>query len=869
MEQKITIETLQKRYLQIPADLKNARRWICYTILKDKETGEEKKAPMSPFGGFASSVNPDTWTTFDVACIACEKFQYVGLGFVLGKDEKTGVNFFGIDLDNHADKITGKKLNEDDFFDLTSEFINTLNSYSEYSHSGEGIHIICKGTLPVGARRKASGNVEMYDSGRFFTMTGNVAHSAPVCDRTEEVKPLWEKYLNVQQENNYVNNNFVKIGSFRNESGQVVFGQPVTSTTISFSTGNNLDDEEIIEKIKNSKNGTDFVQLYNGDMSQYGNDHSAADLALCTILAFWCGRDTEQMDRIFRKSALMRPKWDQFRGQYTYGTLTLNRAIKSTCETYTPPREKITITNSKTALNNKEKSPIISSELDYERTIDENGDPVIGNFKKVFKSYPFTDTGNAERFYDYFGHLFRYNSDNKNYMFWNGKTWINDALGYVKKYANALIDVLKSEAIDYSKEIKKAKENGADEREIKNMERVYDEMNKNIVRVSNKAGKEAMISELQVLHNIPVTNSSFDVDPYLLNTESGIVDMRTGELSPFSPSKMLSKNTNVKVSYEEPTTWLKFLHDIFERGNAAETDELINCVQMALGYSFTGMINQQYFFILHGDGSNGKSTFIEAIRQIAGDYGTALNSELLMQNPNSSSQSSEFSIANLVGSRFVSTSETQQGKKLDEVGIKQMTSLEPINAQQKYGKPFSFIPTFTVWMSTNHRPDIRSTDYGIWRRIFLLPFERKFSDNEKDLDMPEKLKKEYPQILGWIIKGNIKLMKQNGRFDKPRCVEMAIADYRSQTDTVGIYLSENCQDFLHYRTSSSVLYQDYKNWAMTNSEPLINHTLFGRELRKKGYQKVKTSTGNYYIGIKLKTDTRGFIFGEEEKVESE
>jgi putative DNA primase/helicase len=391
----MTQEELEQKYLKIPQEIKQTRRWICYKI--ENRDGKQTKVPYCAInGGYAKSNDPSTWTIFRVAISGCIKFHFDGIGFMLGEDKNTGVKYFGIDLDNHEDENGKKPMNQDDFFDFSSEFINSLQSYTEYSHSGEGIHIICKGTLPDGARRKAGVGVEMYDKGRFFTMSGKVILDLPIMDRTEEIKPLWEKYLNTQEEE-------IPVGF-----NGIVFGENRQSRTVEINP-TNLSDNELIDRIQNSRFGSDFMNLYNGDMSSYKNDHSAADMALCQILAFWTGCDRAQMDRIFRSSALMRAKWDQKRGRDTYGNITIDNAIAGQRDVYTPAKEKITI------IENIQK-PIESPTEIVE--YDDKNDPIIKT-KTIFKTYPLTDTGNAERFYDQFGEFFRYNKDNQYFMFWN------------------------------------------------------------------------------------------------------------------------------------------------------------------------------------------------------------------------------------------------------------------------------------------------------------------------------------------------------------------------------------------------------------------------------------------------------------------
>mgnify|MGYP003307399183 CR=1 FL=1 len=196
----MTYEELAQKYIQIPQEIKEIRRWICYNI-ETNDKGEETKVPINALTGtYASTSNHLTWTSFKLALGGCVKYNCAGLGFILGTDDATGETYFGVDLDNHVDKVTGKKpfASADDFEEFASIFINQLNSYTEYSHSLEGVHIICKGKLPEGARKTKG--VEMYDWRRFFTMTGKIINNVPIADRTEEVKPLWEKYVNVKKE---------------------------------------------------------------------------------------------------------------------------------------------------------------------------------------------------------------------------------------------------------------------------------------------------------------------------------------------------------------------------------------------------------------------------------------------------------------------------------------------------------------------------------------------------------------------------------------------------------------------------------------------------------------------------------------------
>ena len=273
---------MQTKVENIPVELQKVKNWVCWK-------GADK-IPKNPFNGSnAQSNNPSTWGTFEQAIKACDTFDFDGLGFMF--DSKH--DYFGVDLDKCLDNV-----------DFCDEFVETLQSYAEISKSGAGLHIICKGKLPDGARRK--GNVEMYSSGRYFICTGNIYNSnyTEVRDCTETIKILHGKYL----------------------------PSAVPQVEIRRQAVVDLDDAEVIDKARNCKTGQLFQTLYSGNWEGMYPSQSEADMALCNQLAFWTGRNEAQMDRIFRTSGLMRDKWDKKRGTETYGSITIGRACANCIE---------------------------------------------------------------------------------------------------------------------------------------------------------------------------------------------------------------------------------------------------------------------------------------------------------------------------------------------------------------------------------------------------------------------------------------------------------------------------------------------------------------------------------------------------------
>lgn len=820
---------LNKQYENVPNELKSLKRWVCFKI--EERDGEIGKFPINSINGkYAKSNDSMTWTSFNIALLGCIKYKCNGIGFMLGD------GIFGIDLDNHPNKTTGElELPVEQFNEIANEFITTLDSYSEKSWSGNGVHIICSGKLP-GTRRKTT-CVEMYEKGRFFAFTGNVINAKPVMAREEEIKPLYEKYMPQEVE--------------------------VPTRDISLSVGNDIDIQEIIDKaISNKKNGELFKSLYFGDIngayvlsgnSWFDDSHSSADLAFCNLLAFWCNCDVSKMDAIFRASGLMRDKWDQMRGLDTYGNLTIAKAIKTCTKGYSKgeylPEVEIG-TKSEPIIDEETGEVIETLPLNREAVmnIDENGEPIF-RIKRLYKRFPCNDTGNAEKFYEYFGDLFKYNKTDKIFMFWTGKTWIRDEKDIIRKYANKFIQLCKDDLNNLEEELERDKNAGKD---TKLAEAYVKSYQKNIDRISNKAGKDAMLFEFQSLKDIAVTSNEFNKDDYLLNTDSGIVDLKTGEIHPFDPRLMLSKNTNVKVSYEEPKVWLHFLHGIFERGNAQETEEIIECIQKCLGYSLSGSTKEQCMFLCYGNGSNGKTTFQEIVNHIIGDYGDNVNSEILMQQKMQNNNT--FTIAKLKDSRYVETDETDEGEKLAEGTVKRMTGSGQMSAAFKYANEFSFMPKFKIWMSTNNKPIIRGTDLGIWRRIFPFPFIHTFTEEEKDKELPEKLQAESDKILGWCIKG-FQIYNQLKTIKKPKCLEDEIREYQQQMDVISQFLDSEC---ILNPTSIIVCrsaYKSYKSWCIDNNAFLMSEMKFSRELEKKGFKITLDNKGvKCYQGFSIPLD---------------
>lgn len=807
---------LEKRYEKIPQDMKNKHHWVCYKSIV--RNGKKSKLPISPVLSTSSMqaapANDKTaWVDFEKALRFCAENDLDGLGF-----EVSDSGLFVIDIANHQDE-NGKTMPEAEFQGMVNDFVKTLNSYTEWSVSNNGIHIICYGSFPQNLPPVKG--IEVYDSHRFIAMTGSAVGTRVLSERKEEIKRLWSKYS-------------VKKESEKQEK------------EISMNLGSSTDDE-VLTNALSSKYAPKIERLMEGDISDYATKEDA-EKALCSFLAFYSKCDEEQVDRIFRTSKLVDESWDKPEGDKTHGYFVIQNAVESCMALNLPVKEKEerTIENTPTEMN-----------------LDDDGEPIfrVSESYKSGKTYMLDDTGNAKRFYDCFGENFHWDIKNKMFMFWTGKTWIYDDSEIIRKYANKLLELLSEEAMQK----RQAVYDEPDENRKKRLMEDYITFQKNLKHLSNKSGKDAMIAEFRSLGSVPVDPTDFDKDPYLINTESGIVDLRTGELLPFDKKQMMAANTHTEVSFEEPVVWKKFLNDIFTRDNQKETEEIIECYQRCLGYTLTGLTIEQVMFLLNGEGSNGKSTQANVIKGIMGDYYGFIDPQMLMVQKNQNT-SVQYSLAELLKTRYLSSSETDKGARLSESVIKQITGSTDINAQKKFGRPFHFLPVFKLWMDTNNLPYISGKDYAIWRRIFFFSFKRRFAENEKDKMLPEKLKAEYPQILGWAIQGAVKYLAEHD-LKQPDCLKEELVQYRASFDGVEKFICSECVRKESGLVSKAKMYQAYRQWAMDNKEHAYPESKFREELISKGFKLIDNAkTGDqYYAGLALNgemetmLERRGYI----------
>lgn len=450
------------------------------------------------------------------------------------------------------------------------------------------------------------------------------------------------------------------------------------------------------------------------------------------------------------------------------------------------------------------------------------------------KKFNLTEMGNAERFVHRNGDNIRYCIEFEEWLIWNGKTWIEDKKKQIERIALKTFREMYYEA------------SKIEEYEQRNqLIKWAQSTEKSSVFLNSIARAEAMV---------PISQEELNLDKYKLNCENGIIDLRTGQLLPHDRKYYMTKNTKIPYYPDAKCpTWIKFLESIMKDDEGNVKQDLIDFLQKAVGYTLTGDTSEQVVFFLWGTGRNGKSTFINIVKEILGDYGKQTNSDTFTSKTNDNSINND--VARLHGSRFVSAVESEDGQKLSESLIKQLTGGEPITARFLRKEFFEFIPEFKIFFTTNHKPIVKGDDEGIWRRIRLIPFTHTIPKESVDKHLPEKLRGELPGILRWAVEGCLKWQQEG--LGEPEEVKAATDEYKEEMDLLSNFLEECCVIAPSAKVAVNEIHKEYMKWAEENGEYPMKQRAFSNRLQMRGFTKRK-STGNrtYFFGIGLKANIR-------------
>lgn len=445
-------------------------------------------------------------------------------------------------------------------------------------------------------------------------------------------------------------------------------------------------------------------------------------------------------------------------------------------------------------------------------------------------SHALTDLGNAYRLEDRFGSQLRFTPEHGWYR-WRGTHWSHDSLGSVFLLAGSVAEGIRSEALNVTDTSTRQR----------------------IVRwslTSQSHGKiKAMVSLASSLPSLATNVTIFDRDPFLLACRNGTLDLRTGELSPHSPSHYCSRSVpfDFNPSAVSPL-WNSFLARIFENNVP-----LIDYLRRAIGYSLTGSCEEQCLFFLHGRGQNGKTVLMETIKHLMSDYALQTDTNPLLLDSRGDPAAQTNSIARMRGARLVLGSEIKEGARLNEARIKELTGQDTISARFLFREFFEFIPTFKLWLRCNDLPTITGTDLGIWRRIHCIPFSSTISATERDPKLASKLLSELPGIFSWAVSGALEWQRIGGLCPPPE-VAQANRTYRRDMDPLQDWFDDCVILDPDSETRSLILYESYRNWCKDAGEHYHSHRWLSLRLRSRGFRRTRSSTVRAFRGIRLRND---------------
>jgi putative DNA primase/helicase len=444
-----------------------------------------------------------------------------------------------------------------------------------------------------------------------------------------------------------------------------------------------------------------------------------------------------------------------------------------------------------------------------------------------------TDAGNGDRLIASHGKELRYVFPWKTWFHWDGRRWARDDSGRLEALATATARGILYEAADVV---------GVQERQ---------ELTKWSHQSQSKQRLEAMMWAAR--HHVAAAPEAFDANHWLLNAQNGALDLRTGALRAHRREDLITRLSPIEFDEQAACPgWLSFLDQIM-----GGDSDMVRFLQHAVGYTLTGDTSEQCFFVMHGDGSNGKSQFIEVMRGILGDYGRPTEFRTLVHRKNNDGVRND--LAAMRGLRLVTAVESDQGQRFDEALVKQLTGNDKITARFLYGEFFDFHPTFKLWLAANHMPAVKGTDDAIWRRIRLIRFEVKFPPAKRIPNLGAKLlAAEGPGILRWALQGCID-WQSAGRLVSPSKVEIATDAYRRDQDVLGGFLEQECVTTATCDDPSANLIQDaaslyraYASWCDKAGEEALSKKEFGLGLRARGFP-----SGNAYIANETKRAYRG------------
>ena len=355
----------------------------------------------------------------------------------------------------------------------------------------------------------------------------------------------------------------------------------------------------------------------------------------------------------------------------------------------------------------------------------------------------------------------------------------------------------------------------------------------------------ASLKEAQPM--LEIRQSDLDTNEFLLNTPKATYDLRTGARMKHDPAYFITKETAVEPSKKGLDKWIDALNIFFLNDKS-----LIDYVQKVVGLAAVGKVYVEALIIAHGEGRNGKSTFWNAISRVLGTYSGNISADILTVGCR---RNVKPELAEAKGKRLLIAAEMEEGMRLNTSNVKQLCSTDEINAEKKYKDPFSYIPSHTLVLYTNHLPKVGALDTGTWRRLIVIPFAAKIEGSNDIKNYGDYLFEQAGgAILSWIIEGARKVIKDDYQIELPEKVKDAISAYKENNDWLAHFLEECCEIDKAFTEKSGELYSEYRAFCMRTGEYTRSTTDFYTALDITGFMRHRKNTGVIVRGLRLKSD---------------
>jgi putative DNA primase/helicase len=410
----------------------------------------------------------------------------------------------------------------------------------------------------------------------------------------------------------------------------------------------------------------------------------------------------------------------------------------------------------------------------------------------------------------------------KRWLVWDGRRWARDETAEVERRAKATVRTIYEEAAQ-------AEDSGTRKA-----------LSKWAAASETRTGLTNMLALAASEPGIPVIPAQLDCSPWLFNVSNGTIDLKTGEIQPHRRENLITKLAPVEYNPDaQAPTWIAFQERILP------SEDLRLFLQRAVGYSLTGDTSEQILMLCHGVGANGKTTLLETTSRTLGDYALRADFGSFLARDREGGPRND--LARFAGARFVSAVEVESGRRFSEVVVKELTGQDTISARFLYSEYFDYVPQFKVWLAANFKPVIKGTDHAIWRRIRLVPFAVTIPAEERDRQLPDKLRAELSGILAWAVRGCLD-WQLHGLPAPPEVIGATDA-YREEMDPLAGFIEERCVTTDTARATAKDLYAAYITWASNEGEHAMSQRTFGMRLGERGFDSARTGQTRWWLGI--------------------